>query len=394
MRGSLTQRHPGSWSLVLDLGYQTDPETGLRKRKQKWVTFRGTKKQAETKLTDLVRDANKGEFVEPTKLTLGEWLTLWLAETVKPARRLNTYIAYNSIVTGHLVPALGTISLQALRPGHLKQYYAERREQLSGATLQLHHAILSNALKSAVRQGLVTRNVASLVDGVPRAQNGREDAKQHCWTIDETRTFLAAAKQAGPQLSALFALALDTGMRKGELCGLKWNDVDLDAGRVTVDRQLLVAGPEPVFGPTKTGAPRGIDLTDETVRLLREHKRQQAELKMRNRQHYRDHGLVFAKEWGELHGQQDALGLPLQGCHLGQREFARVIKAADVRRIKFHGLRHTCATLLLAAGEPVHVVAARLGHKDATITMKVYAHVLPSMQQQAARTIGTLLYGS
>jgi len=393
MRGSLKQRYKGSWSLVLDLGYQADPDTGLRKRKQKWITFRGTRKQAETKLTDLVRDANKGEFVEPSKLTLGEWLTTWLAETVKPARRRNTFIAYNSIVTGHLVPAIGAVTLQALRPGHLKQYYAERREQLSGATLQLHHAILSNALKSAVRQGLVTRNVASLVDGVPRAQNGRADAKQHCWTLDETRTFLAAAKEAGSQLAALFSLALDSGMRKGELCGLKWSDVDLDAGKVTIDRQLLVAGLKPVFGPTKTGAPRSIDLTEETVRLLREHKRQQSELKMRNRTVYQDLGLVLANEWGDLHGREAMLGLPLNGSHLGQRPFARVIKAADVRRIKFHGLRHTCATLLLAAGEPVHVVSQRLGHKDPTITMRVYAHVLPSMQQQAARTIGTLLYG-
>jgi integrase len=244
-----------------------------------------------------------------------------------------------------------------------------------------------------VRQGLVTRNVASLVDGRPRAKGTREDAKAHCWTLDEARTFLAAAKNAGPQLAAFFALALDSGMRKNELCGLAWSAVDLDNGRVTVDRQLVTPGRTPAFGPTKTGAPRVIDLNAETIRLLREHKRAQAALKMRNRATYHDLGLVFAKEWGDVYGREDSLGNPLQSNNLGQREFARVLKASGVRRIKFHGLRHTCATLLLGAGEPVHVVSQRLGHANPTITLSIYAHAIPLQQQRAAATLGALLHG-
>jgi integrase len=129
------------------------------------------------------------------------------------------------------------------------------------------------------------------------------------------------------------------------------------------------------------------------VSLLKEHKRAQAELKMANRTAYHDLGLVFAKEWGHLHGREDSLGLPLQANNLGQREFARAIKAAKVRAITVHGLRHTSATLLLKAGVPPQVVQRRLGHKRIEITLGIYAHVLPSMQQDAARRLGALLHG-
>ena len=168
--------------------------------------------------------------------------------------------------------------MQSLRAGHLTAYYAKSR--LSRATLDIHHAILSRALKSAQRERLITHNVAADAEGRPKARERREDAKRHCWTADEARKFLEAADAAGPQLAALCALALDSGMRKGELLALPWSAVDLDAATVTVDRTLLDSGRAPVFGPTKTGAPRTIDISAETVKRLTAHKRSQAELKM------------------------------------------------------------------------------------------------------------------
>jgi integrase len=210
---------------------------------------------------------------------------------------------------------------------------------------------------------------------------------------DEARKFLAAAKQAGPQMAAFGALALDSGARKGELCGVRWSDLDLEMGTVTFVRQLVKPGRKPVFGPIKNDMPRTVDLAPETVVLLKEHKRAQAEIKMRNRTAYNDFGLVFAKEWGDLHGRQDSLGLPLQSQNLGQRQFANVIKAAKVRPVTIHGLRHTSATLLLKAGVAPQVVQQRLGHKRIEITLGIYAHVLPSMQQDAARRLGNLLHG-
>jgi integrase len=239
----------------------------------------------------------------------------------------------------------------------------------------------------------VTRNVASLVIGKPQWKRDHEDVARNVWDADEARKFLAAAKAAGAQPAALYAFALDSGARKSELCGLQWGDLDLEKGTVTFIRQLTKTGRAPEFGPVKNGVPRTVDLAAETVELLKAHKRAQAELKMRNRTAYHDLGMVFAKEWGDLHGREDSLGLPLQSNNLGQREFARILKAAKVKTITVHGLRHTSATLLLKAGVPAQVVQQRLGHKRIEITLGIYAHVLPSMQQDAARRLGALLHG-
>jgi integrase len=158
-------------------------------------------------------------------------------------------------------------------------------------------------------------------------------------------------------------------------------------------QQLLAPGAEPTFGPTKTGKPRAVALAPETVELLRANRKQQREVMMANRTTYRDLGLVFAKQWPDLQRSGEMLGYPLQMNNLGQREYAQLIKAANVRAIRFHGLRHTCAALLLQARQPVHVVSERLGHTKVSMTMGVYAHVLPDMQRDAAATLGALLHG-
>jgi integrase len=390
MRGSIVRRYEGSWSLVLDLGYRVDPETGKRKRHQKWITFRGTKKQAEDKLNDLLSEQNRGEFIEPSKITLQQWLKEWVEKAIKPpAKRIHSYQTYVQVIQRVIGPSfLASIPLQRLKPGDLKRFYMELT--VSSSTQAKYHGIIHSALKAAMMDGLVPRNVAALVVGKPQKVLHHEDIRSQCWTADEARKFLIAAKGAGMQPAAFYTVAIETGMRKAELCGLKWSDVDFDGGRLRVIRQLVAPGPKPEFGPTKNGAPRTIDIAPATVQLLRAHKRHQAELKLKNRNHYHDHDLVFAKEWGEQR-KHDVLGQPLQMNNLGQREYARLIKAAEVRPITFHGLRHTCATLLLEAGVPVRVVQERLGHKRVEITLGIYTHVLPSMQREAASLLGTLL---
>jgi integrase len=264
---------------------------------------------------------------------------------------------------------------------------------VSPSTLTLHHAILHPALAKAARDRLIPHNIAIGLNRPRKPRHKSEDARQHCWTAGEARAFLDAAKARGSQPGAFYALALDGGARKGELCGLTWANLDLDAAKVHIVQQLVTPGPEPVFGPTKTGRPRTVSLSPETVALLRVHRQHQRELKMANRPFYHDHNLVFAKEWSDLQRKTDCLGHPLQMNNLGQREHATLIKAAGIRAIKFHGLRHTCATLLLQARVPVHVVSERLGHSTVAMTMEVYAHVLPDMQQEAAATLGALLHG-
>jgi len=392
VRGSLKQRYRGSWSLILDLGYEPDAG-GILKRHQKWVNFRGTRKDAEAKLADLISAANGGTFVEPAKVTLIAWLREWLEAAIKPQRQPATYTRYRGIIENHIrKAAIAELPLQRLRPSHLEAYYGTATG--SAATLMLHHTVIRRALRTAVRDRRVTVNVASDLDGRPRRQRGRsEDAPAHCWTGAEAQAFLTAAKAAGPQNAAFYGLALDSGARKGELCGLAWADVDLDAGKIHIIRQLTKGGSKPTFGPPKGKRPRTVTLSAETVALLKEHKQQQSTLKMRNRMVYRALGIVFAKEWGELHTRKDLLGQPLQANNLGERSFDGLSQAAGIRRIKFHGLRHTCATLLLQVGEPVHVVAQRLGHADVQTTLNTYAHVLPDMQQNAADRLPAALHG-
>ena len=234
--------------------------------------------------------------------------------------------------------------------------------------------------------------MCQLVENTPKAPTGRLDVIDHCWDEAEAKTFLQATRAFGAQPAALYALGLDSGARKGELCGLRWSSVDLKAGTIRITEQLVKPGRTPVFGPTKNSNMRTIPLATQTVALLRKHRSHQAEIKLRNRAHYQDQGLVFAKEWGELSSKVDTLGDPLQMNNIGQREFNKIIEAASIRRIKFHGMRHTCATLLLKAGVPVHVVSERLGHKKVDITMNIYAHVLPSMQEEEADKLGALLF--
>jgi integrase len=389
MRGSLIQRSRGSWSIVLDLGYEPHPKTGKIRRRQKWHTFRGTRKQADDKLTELLNTVRTGQYVDASKLTLGTWLSEWigsLGETVRPA----TIVRYRGIVENHLRKApMAAMLLQKLRATHVEAYYAT----VPGGSRPVHHTVLRRALRRALKQRLIVANPLADLDHTPRRRRKPDqDARTNCWTADEARTFLRSAKAAGPQPAAFYAMALDSGARKGELCGLSWEHIDLEAGTVRVVRQLTKPGPAPTFGPPKSGCSRTITLASETVDLLRAHRRAQAELKMANRTTYRDQGLVFAKEYGDLTNRADMIGLPLQANHLGQRQFARLLKVANVKAITFHGMRHTCATLLLTAGEPVHVVSQRLGHARVEITLNTYAHVLPDMQKQAAATMGAILH--
>src|SRR5262249_27787720 len=202
------------------------PATGVTKRRQKWVTVRGTKRDAETRLAELVRDTHRGELVLPHKRTLGAWLDEWLDKAIKPpARTLRAYETYKSVIANHLKPCLGEIGLQQVKAADLKADYTEAAGRgeaaLAASTPAQPHTILHSALQAAVLEGLVQRNVAKLVVGKPRAAEGHEDAREHCWEAHEAKAFLVAAKAAGARQAAFYGLALDTGARKGELCGLK-----------------------------------------------------------------------------------------------------------------------------------------------------------------------------
>lgn len=379
MRGSLRKRSKVSWTVTLTLGRKIDPKTGKSKVNQKTYTVRGTKAEAEAKLAELLHQYNRGELIEPTKMTTGEWLQRWIDVYVKNSKkkRLRTIETYESVVRRHLIPAFDKIPLQQLSSGHIQHYY--NNSELASSTLEQHHAILHQALKVAtINERLLNVNPAEMVVEKPVAEKNFD---MQVWDEEEVRLFLTVARDAGTEVEAFYTLAIETGMRKGELCGLMWDDVDINARRISVRRTLLKAGPEPVLGVPKTGRGRAITISPQTASLLRKHQLRQKELKLSLGGAYKDRDFVFAKENGD----------PIQINNFGQRSFANLIESAGVKKIRFHDLRHTCATLLLAKGVNPKIVQERLGHSDISMTLNRYSHVTPTMQDQAARLLGDAL---
>ena len=379
MRGSLRKRSKVSWTITLTLGRKIDPKTGKSKVNQKTYTVRGTKAEAEARLAELLHQYNRGELIEPTKMTTGEWLQRWIDVYVKNSKkkRLRTIETYESVVRRHLIPAFDKIPLQQLSAGHIQHYY--NTSELASSTLEQHHAILHQALKVAtINERLLNVNPAEMVVEKPVAEKNFD---MQVWDEEGVRRFLTVARDAGTEVEAFYTLAIETGMRKGELCGLMWDDVDINARRISVRRTLLKAGPEPVLGVPKTGRGRAITISPQTASLLRKHQLRQKELKLSLGGAYKDRDFVFAKENGD----------PIQINNFGQRSFANLIESAGVKKIRFHDLRHTCATLLLAKGINPKIVQERLGHSDISMTLNRYSHVTPTMQDQAARLLGDAL---
>ncbi len=394
-RGSIKKRSKvkNTWTIILDLGYKTN-DKGKRVRNQKWITVQGTKREAEARLAELLHKANQGDFVEPSKLTFGQWLDHWLETTVKPpATRPRTYETYEIVIRRHVKPTIGKIRLQELDAMHLEEYYRKKGETLSQTTLKQHHAVISKALKSAVVKKYVQNNVATLVENKPKVTEKPPGAVVNCWEKEEAQKFLKEARKRDAQTVAQFALALDSGARRSELRGLKWENVNLEEGTVRIIEQLVRYDKKLIAGPPKNGKPRTIHISAETVSLLNLHRKEQLELKLRNGKAYEDQGLVFAKQWDQMTRKHHSLGEPLVRGAVN-KDFEALIKTTEVKRISFHGLRHTSATLLLQAGIPVHAVSERLGHKSVDITMNVYAHVLPSMHEEITTELSGLLYGT
>lgn len=384
---SSIKKRGSRWRGRAELG--VNPMTGRRRIVS--VTAR-TKSEVEKRLHAVLAAVDKGEYIDPAKTTFGQWLDLWYGSAVEGIKRPGTCERYRGIIERHLKPKLGSIKLQRLRATDLETYY--RESKLKPAGLQLHHVVIHCALGSARRKRLVRDNEADLVDARPKStKENNADVRANCWTSNQAKTFLATAKEEGPQQAAFYMVALEIGIRKAELCGLMWASVDPDGCTITLQNQLTKEGPSPEFGPLKSGEERTLEITPELSDLLRTHKAHQAKLKMRNRGVYRDHGLVFAKEWTDLSSGRANLGDSLPLRSIGVREFAKLVKKAGVPSIKFHGLRHTAATLALIAGVDIKVISFRLGHSKTQITLDLYSHVVPELQKAAVEKIRSILHG-
>jgi integrase len=329
------------------------------------------------KLSSAIRDLSLGVFVTGERQTVATYLDSWLVDAAR-SRRPRTMQRYRQLVASHAVPAIGAVELRKLTPQHLAGLYADLSARQAPSSIAQLHAVLHGALQQAVRWNLIVRNPADAVRG-PKV----ERAVIHPLTADQVRTLMAAV--AGDPLEPLYLLAVTTGMRSGELLGLTWADVDLDMARLQVRRTLYRLRGEWRFGEPKTSAGRrAIALTEAATMALHAHRLRQAEQLLAVQVRIGPDSLVFADRWGN----------PLNGFHLTERCWKPLLRRIGLPVIRFHDLRHTCATLMLANGVNPKVVAEMLGHASVTTTLNVYAHVLPTMQEDAARRLDRLIGGA
>lgn len=375
MRGQVVSRGERTWLVRVYLG--RDPQTG--KRRYKGFTVHGTKKQAEERLAKLIAEIEGGTFVEPVKLTVQEWLEKWLESYAKPSLAPTTFETYENNVRVHIVPALGRVFLPKLTPVHVQDLLASLKTKgLAAWTVHGVYKVLHKALNDAVKAGLVPRNVADMVN------KPKQDKKPRP-TLDpeEARRFLEAARE--DRLHALYVLAILHGLRRGELLGLRWADVDLEAGRLSITQAMKIVNNRPAFGEPKTARSRRlVELTPLAVEALRRHRHEQRKERLAFGPDYQDHGLVFCQVNGK----------PLDPHNMLKRSFKRLLKKAGITKdLHLHDLRHSCATLLLKQGVHPKVVQERLGHSNITMTLDLYSHVLPGLQREAGEKLEALLFG-
>lgn len=376
-QGSIRARGKGAWELKYDVGH--DPVTG--RRMTKYATVRGAKRDAQKELRRRLNAVDQGRHADPGKMTVGDLLKRWLEEaqsSVSP----KTIERYREIVQRHLIPALGMIPLAKLQPVHIQAYYAtaltdgrlDRKGGLSPKTVLHHDRVLALALKRARGLRLMAGNP---MEGVKRPKEPeREIEVPEPWEMSE---LLKVAKPT--RLYVPIFLALATGLRRGELLALHWKNVDLGRGSLTVTQALEQTRKGLRFKEPKTKrSRRTIALSPAVVEILQEHKVAQLEERMKLGLGKNESGLVFTNLDGTV---VNPLSLTQQ--------FANLVKRAGITKVTFHGLRHAHFTNLLSEGVHPKVASERAGHASVAITMDLYSHVIPGLQEEAALRIDAAL---
>lgn len=335
-----------------------------------------TRREVDRKLHEALRDKELGLYVAGPSQSVEQFLVAWL-RSLRDQVRPTTLERYEQQVRGHAIPALGKIPLRKLQPQHVADLYAGLRDSLSPASIRHLHAVLHSALKQAVGWNLVARNPVTAVRA-PR----HERREMRMLSIAETRALLEAVR--GDELEALYVLALTSGLRQGELLALRWRDVDLDRGWIDVNATLTRAGGSVRRSAPKTKAGlRAVKLTARGLAAMRAHRLRMAEQLLPLRA--RPEGDVFVFLEG---------GLPLNGSHLTERRWKPLLRAAGLREIRFHDLRHAFASLMLSQGVRVDLVSQMLGHSSPALTLSIYSHILPGDQESAVQRLDAVLGAS
>lgn len=368
-----------SWSYVLRV-----PDTNTGKTKPQWVGGFDSEKAAKLARDKARVSLSTSNYVSPNKLTLGEYLTTWINEVHANQLKASTLERYKRVINRYLIPELGAIKLQDLRPSHVQALYTSLLTRstvtgnaLSPQTVTLIGAVLKKAIKYAVDvDGLIAVNP---VNRVPLPKGKGTIPKP--WSIQELNTFLDVARSH--RLFFFFRLSAFTGARRGELLALKWSDFDGTA--ITISKNRLMAGNEVIEQNSTKGGTNGqrrVPLDRETIELFNVHRVNQLKERMALGENWQETGYVFVQE----------NGLPLYP-HTPSDLFKKLLNKAGLRPTRLHDQRHLHATELLRLGEPLHVVANRLGHRDAMVTATIYAHVSDQQAETASSTFANAVNG-
>jgi integrase len=369
--GSIRQRADGMWRGEIMLGYLADGRADRR------YVYAKTQKACIEKLDALKVQAANGMLgdADRTRETVETFLRRWV-QAARTSVKPKTYKRYEELVSLHLIPGLGRYRLAKLGPDHVSKFYADKQEShLSPRTVHHLHRVLHRALEMAVKWGYVPRNVCDAVDA-PRVPK-REMRPP---TPEEIGALLDAAETHEDRLRVLWALAVYSGCRLGELLALQLKDVDWAAGRISIRRTLVrVAGGVPTYGEPKTAkSRRSIKLPAAAMATLRAHRDRQTWERQAFGEAYADEDLVFAT----------VFGTPLHAFYVS-RKFKRALERAGLRDgVRFHDLRHASATAMLAAGVHPKAASERLGHSTIAITMDLYSHALQELDDAAAEKLG------
>jgi integrase len=369
--GSIYKAKDGRWVAAIT----------LENRKRK-VFYGKTRKEVQEKLKQALHEQQQGTLVTASQQTLEKYLLQWL-EDRRVSVRARTYERYEEYVRLHIVPVIGRVQLQKLTAQNVQALYTKKlKEGLSPTTVNTLHAMLHKALSDAVRLGLIARNVCDMVTAPRRAYHEITPL-----TIEQAQQLLAMVK--GHKLEALFVLALTTGMRRGEVLALKWQDINFVQGTLQVRRMLSrvptklakETGQHYIEAEPKTErSRRSIVLAPLALEALREHRKRQFLAMAEAGAEWQDNDLVFCT----------SLGTPLNPNHVLEK-FKALLQQAGLPDMRFHDLRHSAATILLDTGVHPKVVQEMLGHNQISMTMDIYSHVLPTMQQDAAKKLNDVL---
>ena len=356
--------------------YTVETPSGTKRR----TVYGKTRAEVRDRLAKAIADRADGIVFDDENMTVGEYLERWLSDCVRGTVRESTFSRDKYLVNNHVIPALGRVKLKNLGALRLQGLYRDRLDSgLSAATVQKMHHVVHKALDQAVRWNLIPRNPADAVKApTPAPKEMRPLSAQ------DARGLLEVAR--GNRLEAFYVLALHTGMRSGELLGLKWEDIDLGSNvpSLRVRRTLTRTGNGKglALGEPKTKkSRRTVRLTPRAVEALKSHRARQAEEKLKAGALYEDRGLVFSGEGGNL----------INPSNIRQRSFAPLLKKAGLPGITFHDLRHTCASLLFQRNIHPKFVQELLGHASVAITLDTYSHMLPGMGGEATDAMGEAL---